>query len=146
MLTTQYDSSADRLKHLQQESERNFARLKILDASLFENGEYDRLFKAGSNGNLTLRLRVIEVSAYTRVLSLSGSMGLSPLLKQQSMNVRVYQDVKMAEVISCGEDRVRLLRYPFPNKNMFCANEKNELNQFLGQWLEHFILHADSST
>ena len=88
---------------------------------------------------MRLSIRVLESSRYTRFLHLSGQVAETPWLGMQSMSLRMYLDARMVEVESCGAERVRLLRYPYPNAQMYSANEKNELNQFLGQWLDHFI-------
>jgi len=66
-------------------------------------------------------------------------MGELPWETEQRMAVRLYLDARMAEVVSCGAERVRLLKYAYPNEHMYSPDEKNQINRFLGKWLEHFI-------
>ena len=104
-----------------------------------------RRFIAGSYNEIFLQIDVSGSDRYTRFLQLTGCMAQSPLPAEQHMAVRVYLDARMAEVISCGVQRVRLLRYPYPNDQMYSSDEKNQINRFLGKWLEHFIQFGRSS-
>jgi len=99
----------------------------------FLTGNYDESF---------LNIEVTDTDRYTRFLQLSGRMNDTVWAGEQRMTVRLYLDARMAEVISCGAERVRLLRYPYPNDHMYSPDEKNQINSFLGKWLEHFLQHG----
>ena len=51
------------------------------------------------------------------------------------MLVRMYHDAKTAEVISYQQARYFKARYPLPNKSMYQADEKEQINFFLSEWL-----------
>ena len=51
------------------------------------------------------------------------------------MLVRMYHDAKTAEVISFQQARFIKARYPLPNKEMYQADEKQQINFFLSEWL-----------
>jgi len=55
------------------------------------------------------------------------------------LEVRVYHDARMAEVVSAGASRHLLGRYPYPNQAMYQPDEKSQLNLFLGEWLSHCL-------
>lgn len=52
-----------------------------------------------------------------------------------SMIVRLYHDVKLAEVIMFSGKRLRLASYEYPNETMFMPDEKQQQNKFLAEWL-----------
>lgn len=85
-----------------------------------------------------LNLDVLENCPYTTTLQLSQDAGL-PGLPMPRLEVRVYHDARMAEVVA--SDRVRYLRswYHYPNHAMHQPDEKAQLNLFLGEWLGHCL-------
>lgn len=81
--------------------------------------------------------QVLERSPYTTTLQLSQVLIDSPSawLKMPRLTVRMYHDAKLAEVLAWeGHKRLRP-RYEYPNQAMYLADEKHQLNQFLGEWL-----------
>ncbi len=52
-----------------------------------------------------------------------------------NMAVRLYHDVKMAEVYAWNRKRSRLASYEYPNDSMFQPDEKAQQNRFLAEWL-----------
>lgn len=51
------------------------------------------------------------------------------------MLVRVYHDARTAEVVSYQQHRYFRAMYPLPNRQMYQADEKEQLNFFLAEWL-----------
>ena len=130
-------SKVQKLENLHTDCEVNFARLRKLMPSM-EEGE-SRRFLSGSYDEAYLHIDVTGADRYTRFLQVTGRMGELPWETEQRMAVRLYLDARMAEVVSCGAERVRLLKYAYPNEHMYSPDEKNQINRFLGKWLEHFI-------
>jgi len=130
-------SQVQKLENLHTDCEVNYARLRKLMPSM-EEGE-SRRFLSGSYDESYLQIDVTGVDRYTRFLQVTGRMGELPWESEQKMAVRLYLDARMAEVVSCGAERVRLLKYTYPNEHMYYPDEKNQINRFLGKWLEHFI-------
>ena len=58
------------------------------------------------------------------------------------MSIRLYHDARMAEVIS-SQDIFRIKpRYDYPNKHMHQQDEKQQINQFLNEWLQLCLEHG----
>ena len=134
----------ENLVNLHSDCELNFARLSKLMAHVdadMNTGTRVR-FLAGSYDEFLLDIEVTDSDRYTRFLQVSGRISDSQWAGEQRMAVRLYLDARMAEVISCGTERVRLLRYPYPNDRMYSPDEKNQINRFLGNWLEHFLQYG----
>lgn len=126
----------ERLSHFHSDCELNYARLQKLVGGK-ESGSCS--FESGGNGEIALSIEVSEESKYSRLLRLEGRMDFLPWACVQEMIVRMYDDARMAEVISVDRQRVRLINYIYPNKDMYAPDEKKQLNHFLGRWLEHML-------
>ena len=85
-----------------------------------------------------LALEVLEACPYTTTLQVRQEHSL-PWLPVPRLEVRVYHDARMAEVV--GAENARRFRsiYPYPNAAMHQPDEKTQLNLFLGEWLSHCI-------
>ncbi len=60
---------------------------------------------------------------------------MSSWLRMPRLTVRMYHDAKLAEVLAWeGHKRLRP-RYEYPNQAMYHADEKLQINQFLGELL-----------
>lgn len=129
-----------KLGHLHSDCEMNYVRLSKLMPDM-QMGNQIR-YLAGAYDESFLNIEVTGTDRYTCFLQLSGQVMDAPWAGEQRMAVRFYSDARMAEVISCGAERVRLLRYPYPNDQMYSPDEKNQINRFLGKWLEHFIQYG----
>ncbi|MGH1486230.1 MAG: DUF1249 domain-containing protein [Cellvibrionaceae bacterium] len=56
--------------------------------------------------------------------------------KAYSLDVRLYHDAAVAEVIAWQGHRRFQVRHEYPNRNMYQRDEKAQLNTFLGELLE----------
>jgi uncharacterized protein len=93
-----------------------------------------------SVNSLTTTLEVIESFKYTstiRLANLSNQAFTKDDCYYQSpeMLIRMYHDAKTAEVISYQQARYFKAKYPLPNKSMYQADEKEQINFFLSEWL-----------
>jgi len=126
------------------ECETNYARLQKLLAQHFDKpvedqcgDEYRYMICRGEQQWLH-QLRVMERSPYTTTLHLSQTTVAlaSTWLRMPRLTVRMYHDAKLAEVLAWeGHKRLRP-RYEYPNSAMYHADEKLQINQFLGEWLK----------
>lgn len=128
------------LIELQAACEANYARLMQLIPSMREAVGAQRRV-ALSQGELhlgVLALHVLETCPYTSTIEVRQEHSL-PWLPVPRMEVRVYHDARMAEVV--GAQRARRFRgvYPYPNEAMHQPDEKTQLNLFLGEWLTHCL-------
>ncbi len=85
-----------------------------------------------------LVLAVTECCPYTTTLRISQEHCL-PWLPVPSMEVRVYHDARMAEVVGAQNARRFRSIYAYPNAAMHQPDEKAQLNLFLGEWLSHCL-------
>lgn len=88
-------------------------------------------------------LEVIESFKYTSTIRISHSLKTKALNRENNLSlyqapemlVRMYHDAKTAEVISFQQARFIKARYPLPNIEMYQADEKEQINFFLSEWL-----------
>jgi uncharacterized protein YqiB (DUF1249 family) len=126
------------------ECEANYVRLHKLLTQHFnkqiadqQGDEYRFMISRGEQQWLN-QLRILERSPYTTTLQLSQTSvaGESRWLHMPRLTVRMYHDAKLAEVLAWeGHKRLRP-RYEYPNQAMYHADEKLQINQFLGEWLK----------
>ena len=91
-----------------------------------------------------IRIRVNETHPYTSMLTMTQE-GLSPdWVEPPRMEIRLYHDASMAEVL-CYQNQHRFAgRYRYPNPQMRMPDEKVQLNRFLADWLEHCLHHGQT--
>lgn len=123
------------LSHFISCCEVNFVKLlKLLPADLsFEELDFNV-------DQMRLQITKIESARYTLTLKITKRM-LSTLgdVKPCSMVVRLYFDAKMAEVVKYQGDKKIEPVYSYPNKKMLQRNEKQQANEFLGEWLTFYL-------
>jgi len=85
-----------------------------------------------------LALEVLQDNPYTTTLLVRQEHSL-PWLPVPQLQVQVYHDARMAEVISAEHARRFRSIYPYPNSAMHQPDEKAQLNVFLGEWLSHCL-------
>ncbi|PVZ15632.1 MULTISPECIES: DUF1249 domain-containing protein [unclassified Pseudomonas] len=127
------------LAALQAACEANYARLMRLLPGM--RGEQRSRRIAMTQGDQMLGVLLLEVTQagpYTSTLRVSQQHSL-PWLPVPHMEVQVYHDARMAEVV--GAEHTRRFRsiYPYPNAAMHQPDEKAQLNLFLGEWLSHCL-------
>lgn len=79
--------------------------------------------------------------AYFSMADQSGKVTMPPTthLGSSSLEVRLYHDASVAEVIACEGQRHFKARHEYPNKKMYQTDEKAQLNRFLGELLERCL-------
>lgn len=83
----------------------------------------------------TIQFQVQERAKYTTVIRISFFADWNRWLTLPTMQVRLYHDARMAEVISVQKERSIQPVYSYPNHKMLLPNEKEQLNHFLSDWL-----------
>ncbi len=97
-----------------------------------------------------LHLATIERTRYTTTLAVEWSQagargqGASPAsgLFDIALVVRMYHDLRLAEVISARGQRIGLASYQYPNEHMLQPDEKIQQNQFLAELLSQGVQHG----
>ncbi|KHE16220.1 dehydrogenase [Aeromonas hydrophila] len=102
----------------------------------------ERCYQVG-NG-LQFQLTVSEESRFTSQVILAQHNPELPSYLQARIEIRLYHDVRMAEV--CAAQQISRLqpRYDYPNKNMHQRDEKEQVNLFLADWLKFCLRHGTS--
>lgn len=59
-----------------------------------------------------------------------------------SMEVRLYHDAQVIDVLSCQNIRTVKPRYDYPNKAMHQPDEKQQIQLFLKEWLQLCLAHG----
>nr|WP_211164352.1 DUF1249 domain-containing protein [Shewanella salipaludis] len=83
-----------------------------------------------------LMVRVLENTKYTQLVEISRQLPDSAFFAPPRVQVRVYHDAKLAEVLT-GQ-QIYLLRpvYDYPNQHMHHSDEKYRVNAFLEELLK----------
>ena len=125
------------------ECEANYFRFKKL---LNDSSDECRFLVQGKHHSWLQLIQVIERSPYTTTLSWRQIplIHSSPWLSSPKLTVRLYEDAKLAEVLAWENHRRLRPRYDYPNKAMYLADEKRQLNRFLAEWLS-LCLHSGQS-
>ncbi len=132
------------LVSLQAVCETNFARLCQLMPDMARQDEQRIRLDTPDGSEQCLVMRVLERCPYTSTLQLRHERRHDWLLPP-SMEVRLYHDVSMAEVVAAYNRRRFRGVYPYPNEQMLQPDEKYQLNHFLGEWLGYCQRHGLSS-
>lgn len=127
------------LVELQAACEANYARLlRLLPDMRVSSGERRVALSQGDMLLGVLVIRVLETCPYTTTVQVSQEHSL-PWLPVPRLEVRVYHDARMAEVVSAENARRLRSIYAYPNAAMHQPDEKTQLNLFLGEWLSHCL-------
>ena len=91
------------------------------------------------SAKVTVEIKILEAFKYTTTLEIIQKPELKRWMTNPSMLVRVYHDANTAEVVSYQGHRNLKPRYSMPNPKMYHADEKMQVNEFLGEWLTHCL-------
>lgn len=98
------------------------------------------------NDHLSYVVTVNEVTRYTSLISFEQVNTKTNSIFSDAfhprMSIRLYHDARMAEVISSQDITQVQPRYDYPNKNMHQQDEKQQINQFLNEWLHLCLEHG----
>ena len=92
-----------------------------------------------SNQKVTVKIKILEAFKYTTIMEITQQPELKKWLTNSPMLVRVYHDASTAEVVSYQGHRNLRPRYSQPNPKMYHADEKMQVNKFLGECLTHCL-------
>ena len=134
----------------------NYLLLLKIQAAQIQPEQQRRFF---INEYLAYRITVNEVTRYTSLLTfeqeacdqqalgqtlnqgIAQSTTLAKALRPR-MSIRLYHDARLAEVISSQDIYQVKPRYNYPNKRMLQQDEKQQINQFLNEWLHLCLDHG----
>ncbi len=121
--------------------ETNYARIMKLMPDL-DRRDVRNFQISWQNHQAELEIRVDERFRYTSTVVVRHRFASDlPWLAAPAMVVRLYHDAAMAEVV-CLQRKQLSGAYPYPNRQMHQPDEKNQLNQHLGEWLSECLQHG----
>lgn len=130
-----------KLLALQNECGANYLRLMRLFPQWDSWDEREFALDIGQHEQLIV-LRVTERNPYTTMLEVSQRESLLSWSPGINLQVRVYHDADMAEVVAWNRHRNVQPRYGYPNTYMHQPDEKAQMNAFLGEWLTQCLQHG----
>ena len=116
--------------------EANYARLIMLMPEIDLQEEWQYQVESGGKA-WSIRLRVVDRARYTTTLEITQEDQLRAWSGLSSIQVRMYHDARMAEVVAWQQHRGLKPRYEYPNCKMYHQDEKAQVNRFLSDWLIH---------
>lgn len=120
--------------------ETNYAKLSYVIPSV--KSLNSRLQITTQHSHQFIELAVHEKSKFTTTLQLDIRHSRKmPWLKHLTLNIRLYHDARVAEVLSFQHHHRFEPKYDYPNPRMYHKNEKQQLNHFLSEWLDYCIKH-----
>lgn len=125
--------------------EANYMRLLQLLPNMDEGEGREFTLNGGPNHNTTICFSIEESFKYTLTIVVEQASDLHDFLKPPRMEVRLYQDVRMAEVVSFDNQHRFNGVYHYPNAQMRMPDEKHQINAFLAEWLQHCLEHGEAN-
>ena len=127
------------------ECDANYIRLRQLFPDMGEESDLKFGIRTTTREGATVVIRITERCPFTTMLTVNvTSQNEELFVKWPNLDVRIYHDVRSAEVIRFDQHRNFRFRYPTPNDNMFQPDEKSQINKFFGELLTHCIEHGYS--
>jgi uncharacterized protein YqiB (DUF1249 family) len=100
------------------------------------------------NASLQYTIKIIDCSRYTSTLEMSQKSQIGQIgqieyeFLRPVVQVRLYHDAKMAEVISAQNIGSLKPSYQYPNTKMYQKNEKEMVNLFLAEWVQFCLTQS----
>lgn len=121
--------------------ELNYARLlRLMPDCDTENLSYSFRVK----DNLHYSIKIIDSSRYTSTVELIQLAKGVPSFLQPVMQIRLYHDASVAEVLSAQHMGSLQPSYAYPNAKMHQRNEKEMTNRFLAEWLAFCLRFSET--
>ena len=96
-------------------------------------------------GDAQIELEVTARDRYTTDFRLRYQGAVSQPVSASALDLRLYHDARMAEVVHCSTSRRFEARYRYPNPEMLQRDEKFQQNRFAAELME-FCLNNGRST
>lgn len=110
----------------------NYLRAKRLERACNKKGE----LALALNAHTTAHIQITQQGPYTVDMAIEVHHA-HPVLPPVLIALRLYHDMRMAEVISLSQDSQALAQNKYPNSRMHQPDEKWQWNFYLSEWLRH---------
>lgn len=133
------------LKSDMAECDANYIRMLRLFPTLMEEDSLTFGIEGITEDGAVVTVSVGERCPYTTMLTVRvRNEEDKPWVKWPVLEVRMYHDVKSAEVVSFQRHRNFKYRYHTPNRHGYQPDEKSQINRFLGELLTFCARHGHS--
>ena len=132
------------------ECDANYIRLNRLFPTMAEQDLFEFGVDASSHSGQTdvgtiVTITIEKRCPYTTMLKINvKNEEDKPWVKWPTLEVRVYHDIKCAEVVSFERHRNFKFRYATPNAEMYQPDEKSQINKYLGELLTYCYANGHS--
>ena len=89
-----------------------------------------------------VKIELLESGKYTDTFLLEQTASTGKWVNNPKLHVRLYHDALVAEVIGKHGRQAVDGVHTYPNHKMHLPDEKNQLNLFLGEWLNFCISYG----
>ncbi len=122
--------------------EANFVRLqRLLNGAV--DSEFQFCWIDQHQNQIDVDIKIIERFKYTTTIQLTKTLHSVPApLNSVELTVRIYDDARMAEVVTLSQGKQLAGVYRYPNEKMYQIDEKEQANHYLAEWLTHLMSHG----
>ena len=125
---------AFKLKSLIELYEHNYVKLVSLIPRLRNMENFSFYLPEGQNTSL-VEIKIIKDSKYTSTLLIKQKNSSIEKLQDMELQISIYHDFKMVEVVKYNGKRQFWIRNAYPNRLMLSKDEKFQRNKFFSEWL-----------
>lgn len=127
------------------ECDANYIRLQQLFPDMDTEDDIRFGIRTRTADGATVTVQITERCPFTSMVSVRVEADNDrPLIRWPNLELRIYHDVKSAEVVRFERHQNFRFRYATPNEHMFQPDEKSQINRFLGELLTYCIEHGYS--
>lgn len=127
------------------ECDANYIRLNQLFPNMDSEDDMRFGVRTRTAEGATVQIAITERCPFTTMVVVRVTAESDqPLIRWPNLSLRVYHDVRSAEVVEFERHRNFQYRYTTPNRDMFQPDEKSQINRYLGELLTHCIEHGYS--
>jgi len=122
--------------------EANFVRLQRLLRDMSDES-YHYHWLDHQHNEIDVSIHVVERFKYTTTLQLTKTIHTIPTpMNNVELTVRLYDDARMAEVVTLSQGSQLAGVYRYPNDQMYQIDEKQQANHYLAEWLSHLLSYG----
>lgn len=115
--------------------ELNYLKLQKLLPNISIDGETSFSLPEGKKNSKVI-INILKESKFTSRMLVSQNNFSIETIENLIMEIAIYHDLRMIEVIRFNGKHQFWSRNSFPNKNMLSKDEKFQWNKYLSEWLE----------
>ena len=120
-------------------AEANYHRLQRL---MGDFGQLDSLQVTLQQGAASTQLQLTIIERFNYTMTIEVQLGSADQWWVKPLHLRLYHDMRMAEVVKSDDYRQYRGSYGYPNDQGIMADEKAQLNNYLALLLQQALQHG----